>query len=73
MLEVDGYSHYDKEAQENDQLRDSILQEYGLNILRIDDNEVKRDMNNVLRVIEAYIDEFERGQPNPPAPFIKGE
>ena len=64
VLEVDGYSHYDKEAQENDQLRDSILQEYGLNILRIDDNEVKRDMNTVLRVIESYIDEFESANPS---------
>ena len=60
VLEVDGYSHYDQEAQENDQLRDSILQAYGLYILRIDDADVKRDMNNVLRAIEGYIDEFER-------------
>jgi very-short-patch-repair endonuclease len=58
-LEVDGYSHYDQEAQENDRLRDSILQEHGLFILRIDDKDVKRDMLNVLRRIEGYIDDFE--------------
>ena len=69
VLEVDGYSHYDKEAQENDALRDSILREHGLNILRIDDSEVKRDMNNALRIIEIYIEEFEIV--NPPAPFLK--
>jgi very-short-patch-repair endonuclease len=62
VLEVDGYSHYDREAQENDKLRDSILQQYGLYILRIDDNDVKRNMNNVLRAIEDYIDEFERAR-----------
>jgi very-short-patch-repair endonuclease len=59
VLEVDGYSHYDQEAQENDRLRDSILQEHGLFILRIDDKDVKRDMLNVLHRIEGYMDDFE--------------
>jgi very-short-patch-repair endonuclease len=71
VIEVDGYSHYDQEAQENDMLRDSILQRYGLFIMRIDDKEVKQNMNQVLRTIEIYIDEFENT--NPPAPFVKGD
>jgi very-short-patch-repair endonuclease len=63
VLEVDGYAHYDAEARENDRLRDSILQRYGLSIVRIDDRDVKRDINNVLREIEAYMDEFEKAAP----------
>ena len=73
VIEVDGYSHYDQEAQENDMLRDSILQRYGLFILRIDDRDVKRDIFQVLRTIEIYIDEFEKSNTNPPAPFVKGD
>ena len=63
VIEVDGYSHYHQEAQENDEYRDSILKQYSLSILRIDDNEVKNNINNVLRRIEAYIDEFESTNP----------
>ena len=63
VIEVDGYSHYNQEAQENDEYRDSILKQYSLSILRVDDNEVKNNINNVLRRIEAYIDEFESTNP----------
>ena len=66
VLEVDGYSHLHEDTQKNDALRDSILRKYELSTLRIDDKDVKRDMNNVLRMIENYIAEFEKA--NPPAP-----
>jgi very-short-patch-repair endonuclease len=60
VLEVDGYSHRDEQAQQEDKMRDGILQSYGLFILRIEDSDVKRNMSNVLLAIEGYVDEFER-------------
>jgi len=59
VIEVDGYSHSDEEAQESDKKRDAILKSHGLFILRIDDKDVKQNMNNVLRAIEGYIDAFD--------------
>ena len=69
VIEVDGFSHYSSDAQKNDIKRDTILKRYGLFILRIDDLEVKGQINNVLGKIEAYIDDFENA--NPPSPFGK--
>jgi very-short-patch-repair endonuclease len=63
VIEVDGYTHYHQQAQENDAFRDVILKQHDLFIMRIDDQDVKRDMANVLRRIEAYIDKFEKESP----------
>jgi very-short-patch-repair endonuclease len=59
-IEVDGDSHtyrydYDDERQSN-------LEKLGVRFLRFDDLEIKRDINNVLSVIEKFITE------NQPAP-----
>lgn len=82
IIEIDGSSHYDKG--EYDQKRQKELEALGLNVLRIDDMEVKMNMSKVLVTIECYIKEFERvndlihgSQPPPPhipsPPFIKGD
>lgn len=58
IIEIDGSSHYDKG--EYDQKRQKELEALGLNVLRIDDMEVKMNMSKVLVTIECYIKEFER-------------
>ncbi len=55
IIEIDGDSHYHEEAFKADLLRQTELEKLGLNFLRFDDSEVKKDMGNVIRVIENYI------------------
>jgi len=53
IIEVDGYSH--EGSFEEDQIRQNKLEELGLNILRFSESEVRRDIEQVLTVIEAWI------------------
>ena len=43
----------------------------GYTVVRILESDVKQDLNNVIRVIEATVFELEKSIP--PAPFSKGE
>jgi very-short-patch-repair endonuclease len=59
VIEIDGCSHGFEEVYLNDIKREEILESIGLKFLRFDDMEVKLNRNNVLRVIEDYIKNFE--------------
>jgi very-short-patch-repair endonuclease len=59
-IEIDGDSH-DYKYQE-DIARQQELEELGIRFLRFDDLEVKKDIHNVLRVIEAWVIENQRLQ-----------
>ena len=59
VIEIDGCSHGCEEVYLNDIKREEILKSIGLKFLRFDDMEVKLNRNNVLRVIEDYIKNFE--------------
>jgi very-short-patch-repair endonuclease len=66
VIEIDGSSHdyiFNK-----DMSRQKKLEESGLTVLRFTNLQVKKDMNNVLRAIEIWINEK-----NPPSPLLKGE
>ncbi|MFO7845291.1 MAG: endonuclease domain-containing protein [Balneolaceae bacterium] len=54
VIEIDGESH-DEFSYEYDEIRQAYLESIGLSVLRFDDLEVKRDLSNVLRVIEVWI------------------
>jgi very-short-patch-repair endonuclease len=41
------------------------MNEFGIVVLRFSDEQVQKDMENVLRAIEHYITEFEKHTPNP--------
>ena len=69
VIEIDGASHNDR--LEEDQKRQKELEAHGLSFLRFDDLEVKKDMNNVLRSIEFWIEEYETK--NPPNHLEKGD
>ncbi len=62
-IEVDGISHDFEEAIDNDEVRQKRLENMGVRFLRFDDREVKRDMANVLRTIEYWIQEHEMKKP----------
>jgi very-short-patch-repair endonuclease len=59
VIEVDGGYHFTPEQRVKDQHRQQILEAMGLQFLRFLDDEVRKDMNLVIRAIEAYIDSFE--------------
>ncbi len=65
IIEIDGSSHDTDEAFEADSKRQRELEKLGLSFLRFRDEEVKKDIANVLRTIEAYILEWEEQPPGP--------
>ena len=67
-IEIDGYTHfynYDKDI-----LRQKRLEHLGLRVLRFNDEDVKKHLNDVLRMIKNVINEIENTSPQPPS---KGE
>ncbi len=61
VIEIDGESHNEK--LEEDKLRQEKLVFLGLRVLRFQDSAVKKDIINVLRAIELFIEEFENTAP----------
>ena len=59
VIELDGYTHNFEEVLDKDELKQDYLEGLGLKVLRFDDDEVMKDINNVMRVLEGYILEFE--------------
>jgi very-short-patch-repair endonuclease len=63
VIEIDGISHQFPEVIVNDEKRQKILEQMGLNFLRFTEIEVRKDMNGVLKVIKDYIIDFEFKNP----------
>lgn len=59
-IEIDGYTHLLEEVQIKDAIKEKRLKELGIHVLRFPDSDVFHDLENVLRVIEGYITEFEK-------------
>ena len=59
IIEVDGLTHQWEEVAEKDVIREKALTNIGFHILRFSDEEVLDDINNVIRVIENYIFEYQ--------------
>ena len=64
-IEIDGDSHNSEEAFVKDMKRQKRLEALGVRFLRFDDFEVKKDMNNVIRTIENWIEKYGELAPNP--------
>jgi len=65
-IEVDGYSHQFLEVYNRDGEKEKRMNECGIKVLRFSDEQVLKDMENVLRAIEFFIFEFEKQHtPNP--------
>ena len=54
-IEIDGFSHDSKEAQEHDLERQARLESLGVQFLRFREEDVCREVEGVLRVIENWI------------------
>ena len=58
-IELDGYSHQFEETYEKDIAKEKRLYALGITVLRFHDHEVMDDIDNVLRVLENFIIDFE--------------
>ncbi|RZL57761.1 MAG: DUF559 domain-containing protein [Pedobacter sp.] len=70
IIEVDGLSHSWEENTIRDAKRDEALSKLGCHTLRFNDDEIMKDIENVKRVIENFINDFEES--HPPTPFKGG-
>jgi len=59
-IELDGYSHLLDEIKEKDNVKEQAIEELGVHELRFSDQQVFHDMDNVIRAIHAYVDEWEK-------------
>ena len=59
-IEIDGVSHDFEGIYVKDMAREQRLKSLGVHFLRVDDREVKKDINNVLQAIENWILEREK-------------
>ncbi|GIV29128.1 MAG: hypothetical protein KatS3mg028_0194 [Bacteroidia bacterium] len=64
IIEIDGYSHLFK--YEDDIKRDKILEQNGYTVLRFREKEVRRNITEVVRIIQNTIEELEKKK-NPPS------
>jgi very-short-patch-repair endonuclease len=62
-IEIDGDTHIYK--YDYDDERERSLEKLGVHFLRFEDIEVKKNMNNVLRVIENWINKNKKPTPDP--------
>ena len=73
-IEIDGNTHdynFDK-----DELRQNKLESFGITFIRLNDNDVKKNMTDILRYIEFNISEIEdnlNASKTSPLPPSKGE
>ncbi len=70
VIEVDGYSH--EYRTDKDIKKDEALNKLGYTVLRFSEFQVMKELHNVHRGIEGYIEEFEIGHP-PAPPSDKGD
>ena len=60
VIELDGYTHGFENVVEKDKLKEERLRQLGISVLRFHDSEVMNNIDNVLRVIQYFIEEFGR-------------
>lgn len=65
-IEVDGYSHEFLEVYNKDTIKEKRMNELGIAVLRFSDEQVLRDMENVIRAIEFFILKYEEHTTNLP-------
>lgn len=59
VVEIDGYSHFSREAYDNDCERDNRqMQVIGLRIVRVEDEDVRRNAEHVAKSIVEQITEI---------------
>jgi very-short-patch-repair endonuclease len=64
VIEVDGGYHFEEEQKIKDEERQRILEELSLDFLRFQDEEIRKDMPQVLHTIRTYIVELKERRNN---------
>jgi len=64
VIEIDGSYHFEQEQKIKDQHRQEALQKMGLNLLRFSEQQIRKDINVVLKAIENYIIEWKDRRKN---------
>jgi very-short-patch-repair endonuclease len=57
-IEVDGDSHLNTDIQINDIIRQETLEKLGVQFIRFNDLDVKKNMNDVIRCFQAKVEEL---------------
>ena len=55
IIELDGSQHFEEAGQKYDKNRDEYLKEYGLNIIRIPNNEINENFDGVCEYLDKEI------------------
>jgi very-short-patch-repair endonuclease len=55
VIEIDGCYHFESEQKIKDNQRQEVIEKMGLNFLRFSEQQIRNDMDVVLRAIENYI------------------
>ena len=55
IIELDGSQHYEADGMERDTLRTEFLEQYGLQVLRIPNNEISRNFEGVCSYIDRLV------------------
>ena len=55
IIELDGSQHFEEAGQKYDKNRDEYLKEYGLNIIRIPNNEINENYDGVCEYLDKEI------------------
>ncbi|MFA6472862.1 MAG: endonuclease domain-containing protein, partial [Candidatus Latescibacterota bacterium] len=58
VIEIDGEQHYSEEGKIYDSERDGILEAYSLTLLRIKNEEIMKDLENVILRIKKITEEI---------------
>ena len=54
-IEIDGSSHDAKNTKAYDDLRQKLIEEFGIQFLRFTNDDIKNNLSHVLNEIETYI------------------
>jgi len=57
IIELDGGQHYEAEGKLHDRIRTEYLEEYGLTVVRIPNNEVNQNFTGVCEWIDSVVKE----------------
>ena len=63
VIELDGAQHYEEQNEENDSLRTSFLESYGLKVIRIPNKEINQNFEGVCEYIDAEVKQAIKGLP----------
>ena len=63
IIEVDGISHWNEDTVRKDEIRQAELEKIGFTVIRFSDEEVLNDIENVERVLEGFVSDYENSSP----------